>query len=115
MAISKVESVCEYVTRHIEASPKSQKQIALEAGFPHPNVISMIKAGVMLLPVARVEGLARAIGADYHELLLKVIAEQSRDVFRALGPSLAKDVAERGALQLIRIAKRQARQETSRV
>lgn len=45
-------------------SRKNQSQIAKEAGFPQPNVLSMIKSGQTKLPLDRVPGLAKALECD---------------------------------------------------
>jgi hypothetical protein len=39
------ENVAEFVSAAIEASGKSQVQIAQETGFEHPNIVTMIKKG----------------------------------------------------------------------
>lgn len=43
---------------------KTQKDIAHEAGFPNPNVISMLKSGSTKIPLDRVPSLARALETD---------------------------------------------------
>src|ERR1700744_287762 len=43
---------------------KSQREIAAEAGFARPNVISMLKSGSIKVPLDRIPALARAIEAD---------------------------------------------------
>jgi hypothetical protein len=56
----------EFIGRHIDAQRRAGKtlaDIASEAGFPNPNVISMFKNGTAKIPLARVPMLATAIGA----------------------------------------------------
>jgi transcriptional regulator with XRE-family HTH domain len=48
---------------------KSQAEIATEAGFVNPNMISMIKSGSARLPIDRVPALARALEVDPRRLL----------------------------------------------
>src|SRR4051812_35775881 len=43
---------------------KTQREIAQEAGFPRPNMLSMLKSGDAKLPLERIPGLARALDAD---------------------------------------------------
>ncbi len=50
-------------------STKSQSEIAAEAGFVNPNMISMIKGGSNKLPLDRVPSLARALDCDAAFLL----------------------------------------------
>ena len=46
----------------IDLSGKSQKTIAAEAGFPKPNMITMMKQGLTKIPIDRIPALARACG-----------------------------------------------------
>jgi transcriptional regulator with XRE-family HTH domain len=55
---------------------KSQAEIAEEAGFVNPNVISMVKSGASKLPIDRVPALATALQCD-PALLLRLALEQS--------------------------------------
>ena len=43
---------------------KSQIEVATQAGFIHPNMISMIKNGSSKLPLDRVPSLASALECD---------------------------------------------------
>jgi hypothetical protein len=55
------------LAKHIERrvlelkSKKSQLQIASEAGFPNPNMVTMIKTGTSKLALDRVPSMARAL------------------------------------------------------
>ena len=49
-------------------SRKNQADIAQEAGFRQPNVLSMIKSGQTKLPLDRVPGLAKALECDPRHL-----------------------------------------------
>jgi hypothetical protein len=53
----------EFISRRIlELRPKkSQIEIATEAGFVHPNMMSLIKSGASKVPLDRVPALARAL------------------------------------------------------
>lgn len=55
---------------------KTQAEIAEEAGFVNPNVISMIKNGSTKLPIDRVPASAKALDCD-PSLLLRLALEQS--------------------------------------
>jgi transcriptional regulator with XRE-family HTH domain len=62
--------------RILELKPKkSQLQIATEAGFVQPNMLSMFKNGSNKLPLDRVTGLAKALDCD-PALLFKLALEQ---------------------------------------
>ena len=55
-----------FITRRVlELKPrKSQHDIAVEAGFVHPNMMSMLKSGASKVPLDRVPALAKALEAD---------------------------------------------------
>ena len=58
-------------------SKKSQLQIASEAGFPNPNMVTMIKTGATKLALDRVPSMARALECD-PAFLLRLALEQAQ-------------------------------------
>ncbi len=58
--------LAKYVERRVLElkSRKSQLQIANEAGFANPNMVSMIKSGSSKLALDRVPSMARAVECD---------------------------------------------------
>lgn len=63
--------------RVLELRPyKTQAEIASQAGFVNPNMISMIKSGASKLALDRVSGLAGALEVD-KRLLFKLACEQA--------------------------------------
>ena len=58
--------LAKYIERRVLElkSRKSQLQIANEAGFPNPNMVSMIKNGSSKLALDRVPSMARAVECD---------------------------------------------------
>ena len=54
---------------------KSQREIAIEAGFRNPNFLSMLKGGTSKLALDRVPALAKALEVD-PRLLLRLALEQ---------------------------------------
>lgn len=48
---------------------RTQREIASLAGFPNPNVLSMLKSGTSKCPVDRVPALAEALETDARYLL----------------------------------------------
>ena len=63
--------------RILELRPrKSQAQIASEAGFRNPNVLTMFKQGSNKVPLDRVHALAKALECD-PRLLFQMALEQS--------------------------------------
>lgn len=62
--------------RTLELRPhKQQNEIAAEAGFPNPNMVSMLKSGATKLALDRVPALARALECD-PRLLFRLALEQ---------------------------------------
>lgn len=85
---------------------KTQAQVAREAGFPHPNMMSMIKHGKSRLPLERVPALAEALEIDPALLFRSALAESwpgyERVVIRIFGAVLTEE--EREMIAFIRHA-----------
>ena len=56
-------------TRILQLKPKTQAEIAHEAGFQNANVLSMIRSGSAKMPLDRVPALAQALECDPARLL----------------------------------------------
>lgn len=67
-------------SRVLELKPrKSQAEIATEAGFGNANMMSMLKAGSVRLPLDRVPALAVALETDPVHLFLLAIEQLAGD------------------------------------
>lgn len=101
--------VSEFIKRQIEASDKTQKDIAREVGFAQPNNISMIKDGLTKLPINRVPAFARALSVDPVHLLRITMREYMPETWQViesmLGESLVTD-SEKKLLEIVRKASR---------
>jgi transcriptional regulator with XRE-family HTH domain len=73
--------------RILELRPKSQTEIAAEAGFPNANFLSMVKTGVSKLAIDRVPALALALECDA-AYLMRLTLEQE------VGSTAAKALVE---------------------
>jgi transcriptional regulator with XRE-family HTH domain len=62
--------------RILELKPKTQSEIADEAGFINANVVSMIRSGTTKLPLDRVPALAKALECD-PALLMRLALDQA--------------------------------------
>jgi len=70
--------IVKYLSKRIlELRPKTQAQIATEAGFVNVNMLAMIKAGTTRLPLDRVPALAKALKCDPAYLLLLALEQMS--------------------------------------
>ncbi len=101
--------LAKYVERRVlELKPKkSQLEIASEAGYPNPNMVSMIKNGASKLALDRVPNMARALECD-PAYLMQLALEQaigrtaSEAVIEVFGEPVTQN--ERGWLLEIRQA-----------
>lgn len=77
--------LAKFVSRRIlELAPKkSQREIALEAGFVNPNIISMIKAGSSKLALDRVPAMAKALDVDPKYLFTLALEQAGFETTRA--------------------------------
>ena len=65
------------------AGKKSQREIAIQAGFPNPNYVSMIKAGSSKLPLDRVPAMAKALDVDPKYLFVLALEQTGFETTRA--------------------------------
>lgn len=95
-------TVAEFISLRIEIIDKSQKQIAEESGFEHPNVISMIKQGTTKLPITKICPVAKALNVDPAHLLRIVMLEYLPDAWEVIEEALNSTVLTANELELIR-------------
>ena len=84
MMNSKARALANYIASRIDASAKTQTEISKEAGFPHPNFLSMIRTGKAKVPIARVPALADALEVPHQELLQRCMEAYQPEVHRVL-------------------------------
>src|SRR5688500_16425182 len=97
-------TVADYIRRHLESCGKRQKDVAREAGFEAPNIISMLKSGYIKLPSEQASVLALSVGADEAEMVCLVLKEYTPEAWAVLAPLMARDRFERAALVVVRKA-----------
>jgi DNA-binding CsgD family transcriptional regulator len=99
-------SVADYLQQAITLSGKSQSEIAREAGFAKPNVITMFKQGLTKVPLSKVGALAKAMGVDPMHLFKLVMNEYEPDTWASIQNVImrqpAMTQAELEILQVIR-------------
>lgn len=78
--------VAALVTEQIRIIGKKQLEIAEEAGFENPNVITMIKQGRTKLPLGKVGLMAKALELDPTYLLKLCIEEYQPETWDAIRP-----------------------------
>ena len=95
-------SVAQFIAIKVRESGKTQREIAHEAGFPNPNIITMFKTGATKVPVERVGPLAKALGVDTAYLLRLVMTEYAPDTWGEVERSLNSVVPTANEVDLIR-------------
>lgn len=88
-------TVAEFLTQAIELSGKTQREIAQEAGWEKPNVLSMMKQGITKVPIDRIPGLAKACGVDQALMVRIVMQEYMPEIWAVIvanaGETLSKE------------------------
>lgn len=94
------------LTKAIEASKLTQREIAERVGFRHPNILSMLKTGETRVPLDRIPALAQTLGIDQAEFLLIAIEEYHSGIYEVLCDVLGLPFsdAEQGLVVLFRMA-----------
>lgn len=77
-------TVAQYVDQQVNLCGKSQLDIAREAGFNKPNIITMIKQGKTKLPMAKIGPMAKALCVDPVYLFQLAMREYEPDTWEAL-------------------------------
>jgi transcriptional regulator with XRE-family HTH domain len=77
-------TVAEYITLQVKLCGKPQLEIAKEAGFNKPNIITMIKQGKTKLPTAKIGPMAKALDVDPVYLFQLAMREYEPDTWEAL-------------------------------
>jgi AraC-like DNA-binding protein len=95
-------TVAEFIADKLAATDKTQRQIAEECGFEHPNVITMFKQGLTKLPINRIGPLAKALDADPVHLLRLVMLEYMPDTWQTVEDIMQSTVLTANELALVR-------------
>lgn len=96
-------TVAEYLEAQINMCGKSQKQIAEEAGFPKPNIITMFKKGDTKLPLEKVGRFAKAIEVDPIHLFKLCMAEYQPETWNEIQKMFGQPVLTANELEILEI------------
>lgn len=91
----KRDPFAERIANLIEASGKTDAQIASELGFPRPAIVAAFKTGLIKLPIARAPALAIAVGMDPAHLLREALEAYSPELLGALESCFGRLASER--------------------
>ncbi len=94
------------LSKAIDASGLTQREIADRIGFKHTSIISTIKQGVTRVPLNRILVLSQTLGMDEKEFLILAIEEYHPGVHEVLVDVLGVPLidAELGILTMFRMA-----------
>lgn len=95
-------TVAEFITDRLAQSEKTQREIAQECGFEHPNIISMFKNGTTKVPVTRIGALAKALDVDPVHLLRLVMREYLPETWQCIEELLQSTLLTANELAMVR-------------
>lgn len=84
--MERTSQTAHFISARIGEIGKSQRQIAKEAGFDSPNVVSMIKTGTTKLPLAKIGSFAKAVNMDPVQLLQMCMHEYYPQTWEIISP-----------------------------
>lgn len=77
-------NVAAYLANQLEVCGKSQKEVASDAGYERPNIMTMFKQGATRIPVDKAPAIAKAIGVDPAFFIRMVLAEYHPEMLKAI-------------------------------
>lgn len=84
MSTTKTSPTMIFLRNAIEESPKTQKEIARDAGFANPNALSMMKTGECKVPISRIPALAEALDIDAGLFLKTALREYHSEIWMTI-------------------------------
>lgn len=96
-------SVADFLAHHLDASPKTLKEIAREIGLPKSNVLSMMKSGETKIPLARAGALADAIGVPRCELVRRCLEEYEPETWSVIQSALPGALLSDSEVEVIQL------------
>lgn len=94
-------TVAQFLTRKIDESGKTQREIATEVGYDAANVITMFKQGSTKLPLNTVGPIARALDIDPVFLLRLAFNEYFPETFEAVEHALGSTIVTENERKLL--------------
>lgn len=115
MTKSAHSKVAVYLNNRIDASAKTQQEIAEEVGFPKSNVISMLKMGITKLPIARIPAMAKALEVDPVELFRLCMEEYMPDMLKVCDEIYEREKMSAGETELLKRLRLQTKGKSFRL
>lgn len=101
VSVTKPKTVAEYISWQIHLCGKKQSEIAQEAGFSKPNIITMIKQGKTKLPLEKVGKFAKAIEVDPIHLFKLCMQEYQPDTWKEIERMFNQPVLTANEIEII--------------
>ena len=92
--MSKKMTVAEYLSHAILLSGKTQKEVAADAGFNKPNVLSMMKQGLTKVPIYSIPALAKACNVDPVFFVRLAMQEYHPEVWAVISGSFGEALTD---------------------
>lgn len=95
-----------FLAAAIEDSGLTQREIAVRAGLPKPNVLSMMKRGETKVPIERIPALAEACDCDPQQFLRVAMNEYYPEAWGVLNAVFDPTLSDRdlGILRMLNMA-----------
>lgn len=104
--VGKVKTVADYVSWQVDLCGKPQKQIAEEAGFQQPNIVTMFKQGKTKVPLDKVGKLARALEVDPLHLLRMCMREYWPDTYPEIEGIFDQPILTANELKILEVIRK---------
>jgi len=103
------QDVARRLSNLIDASGKTQREIAQEAGFASQNIISMIKNGDTKVPLNRVPALAASLGVEPQDLFADCLEAYEPELFEVYAMCAPGLLVSPKQVRIIRLLARASR------
>ncbi len=100
--ITKRQSMSEFITDAIAASPKSQREIADDMGLDSANLITMYKSGASRVPPNRLYSLAVALEQDPWFVVRLGILEYYPEVYAAIEKAVPSSILTKNEVEMLK-------------
>lgn len=90
-----------FLAAAIEASGKTQRQIADECGYNRPNVVSMIKNGDIDLPIGKVKVFAECLGLSEFNLMSMLLKEKYPEIWASISDVIGRRILSPSEAELL--------------
>lgn len=100
---SKPRTVAEYIDRQIDLCGKKQIDIAQQAGFDKPNMVTMIKQGKTKLPLEKIGRMAKALEVDPLHLFTLTMQEYQPDTWAEIQKLFGQPVMTVNELEILEV------------